>query len=218
MSDTTERTPVKKVKNAVLFSDGSIRLENVRLSYPHLVEPQEQTTDDGKKTLTYSMQALMPKASHREAKDLCREAITKILAENKLKDVPADKKFIRDGDTLAKEETEGMWVINARERNRPGLRSNKRDPKTGKPMRLDPDRDGNIFYGGAWVSVLIKPWFSSHPKGGKRVSAGVLGVQFVRDDTPFGTGRIRDEDIDDSFDATDVEDDGGFTEDDTDGL
>ncbi len=40
----------KKVKNGALMSDGSIRISNVRFSYPHVVQPYESTNDAGKKT------------------------------------------------------------------------------------------------------------------------------------------------------------------------
>lgn len=219
-SEPKERTIVKRVTNAVLYSDGSIRLENCRASHPHLVTPQEQVNDDGKTTSSYSIQLLMPKKTHKDAKNVCVEIVKEILLGQKLKDVPADKKFIKDGDTLAKDELEGMWVVGAREgKNPPALRGAKRDPKTGKPMRIDPAKEGNVFYGGCYVSALIRPWFSSHPKGGKRVSAGLLAVQFLRDGEPFGNGRIKDEEIDDSFDAEDPDDDTGMgDDDDTGGL
>lgn len=219
MSETKERrTVVKKVKHATLYSDGTIRLENVRASYPHVCQAQENTAEDGSKTFSYSIQGLMPKETHRAAKDLCKEVIDGILKTNKIKAVAADKKFIKDGDSMAKEETEGMWVISTRESNRPMLRGNKNDPATGKPRKLDPVRDRDVIYGGCYVNILIRPWFQNN-KYGKRVNAGIAAVQFYKDGEPFGTGRIRDEDVDDTFEGEDG-DDGGWTEgdDDTDGL
>lgn len=217
-ADDNTRTVVKRVKNAVLFSDGAIRIDNVRCSYPHLVTPQAQVNDEGKETTSYSIQLLAPKKTHREAKDLCVEVLTAILLDNKVKGLPADKKFIKNGDDQAKDEQVGQWVINAKEsRTRPALRGRKKDPKTGKPMRLDPDKDGDVFYGGCYVSAMIKPWFSSHPKGGKRVSCGLLAVQFLEDGEPFGNARISEDEVDDSFEGEDT-DDGGFGEDDEDDL
>ena len=220
MAEEKTRTIVKRVENAILYSDGSIRLDNCRASHPHLVTPQLQTNDDGKETSSYTLQLLMPKKTHKAAKNLCVEVLKGILTDNKLKDVPADKKFIKDGDTLAKEELEGQWVVGTREgKNPPSLRGAKRDPKTGKPMRIDPAKDGGVFYGGCYVSALVRPWFSVHPKGGKRVSCGLLAVQFLRDGEPFGTGRIKEDDIDDSFEAAEPDDDdSGMDDDDTGGL
>ena len=35
-ANKVERTIVKKVKNAVLYSDGTLRVTDIRISYPHL--------------------------------------------------------------------------------------------------------------------------------------------------------------------------------------
>jgi len=64
----------------------------------------------------------------------------------------------------------------------------------------DIDEIDKLFYSGAWAHALIRPWFfggktkSSTKTYPKRVSAGLNGVLFFKDDTPFGTGRIDDTD------------------------
>lgn len=216
MSDTEKRTPVKRGENFVYYSDGSLLLKNVRASYPNVFKARESEAEDGTKTSAYSITGLMPKDTHRDAKNMCVEIINKMLAENKIKAVAADRKFIKDGDTLAKDECEGQWVVSAREtKNRPSVRSNKKDPETGKAKRLDPERDSNVIYGGCYVNILIRPWFQNN-KFGKRVNASLVAVQFLRDGEAFGSGRIREEDVDDTFEAE--EDDTGGWDDDTEGL
>lgn len=217
MSDSESRTPVKKVKNAVLYSDGAIRLENVRASYPHVFKAQENTGDDGTVSKTFSINVLMPKDTHRAAKDLCVTVINDMLTEKKLGKLAADRKFIKDGDLSAKDENEGMWVVGAREKNRPSLRSSKKDPKTGKAKRLDPEKDAGVIYGGCYVTILIRPWWQDN-KYGKRINANLLAVQFLRDGEPFGEGRISEDDIDDRLDAEDDDESGFDEDDDTDGL
>lgn len=208
MSETKEkRTPVETVSNAVLYSDGTIMLKNVRLSYPHVLTPQENTDDNGNVTKSFSVQCLMPKDTHGEAKTLCVKVINKLLKEsNKGEKIPANKKFIRDGDPkdeddVGKPEEAGMWVVSARESKRPRAISNLRDAKTGKAKRLSPanQEDIDLIYGGCWANVLIRPWWQNN-KYGKRVNAGLAVVQFKRHDEPFGSGRITDQDIDDIFD------------------
>ena len=57
-----------------------------------------------------------------------------------------------------------------------------------------------MIYAGCWVNILIRPWWQNSAKWGKRVNAGLTAVQFVRDDEPFGQGRITSEDVDETFD------------------
>jgi hypothetical protein len=214
---------VKRVKNAVLYSDGSIRVDTVRLSYPHLARPQVETDDDGnKKGESYSGKFQMPKATHRAAKDLLKEAIEGLLKEHKLKALPSEKKFLRDGDQSGKPEDEGMFLISAREKKRPSCRHRNKSP-------MDKEEIEERLYGGAWVTVLIKPWFQSNGFG-KRVNANLLAVQEVRgldpdgnpypDAKPYGEGRISESDIDEVFDSYDDDDDAdsGFSADDDDEL
>jgi hypothetical protein len=212
MSETkARRTVIKAVQYGKLWSDGSITIEEARASYPHVFEPQENTNEAGVKSLAYSIQLLLPKATHRAVKDLCAFRRDELLKENKLAKIAADRVFIKDGDTMAKDETEGMWVVSAREKNQPALRGRKRDPETGKALRLTP-ADKSLIFGGCYVSCLIRPWFQGNAYG-KRVNAGLVAVQYLRKGEPFGEGRIRDDDIDDSFE-TDPEDTGGFEDDD----
>src|SRR5690606_39174985 len=64
----------------------------------------------------------------------------------------------------------------------------------------DIEKIDEVFYGGVWAHVLIRPWFFSGKSKNstknypKRVSAGLNGVVFFQDDKPFGTGRIDDTD------------------------
>ena len=186
-----KRTVVKKVQNAVLYSDGLIRIDNVRLSYPHLGKPY--AGQDGGEP-KYSATALLPKASHKEAKDLVIAEITRLETEAKFK-VAADKKFIRNGDDSGKPENEGMWTVSAREANAPILR----DRNNANVERVDAER---VFYGGCWVNLVIRPWMQNN-KFGKRVNANLSMVQFVRDDKAFGEGRISEDDADDILAASD---------------
>jgi hypothetical protein len=206
MSETKEkRTIVETVPNAVRYSDGTILLKNVRLSYPWLFQPQANKAKDGTVTYSYSVTGLMPKATHDEAKKMCVRVINSLLKEhNKGEKIPSDKKFCRDGDPkdeddAGKPENAGMWVVATREQKKPTLLDKYKDPKTGKARRLT-DKDKDMLYGGCWGNILIRPWYQDNEYG-KRVNAGISVVQFVKDDAPFGSGRITDDDIDDTFEA-----------------
>lgn len=219
MSDTIEKpkqkvSVVKKVPGVyVLYSDDTIRLDNVRLSYPHVGTPQKNTSDDGKDTFSFNVQCLLPKETHAEARKACVELMNKLMTGKNFK-VPADKRFIKNGDTVDEEgertmseECKGMYVVSARESKRPMLRGAKLDPKTGKPQRLSPEEADQVFYGGCYANVLIRPWLQDN-KFGKRLNAGLSAIQFLRDGDPFGS-RLREDDIDDRFDGEEADDDWG---------
>lgn len=192
----------KKVKNAVLYTNGCIRIDAVRASFPHLDKPYAGK-DDG--TPAYGIVSLLDKKTHKEAKDLIVERINQILADNKNAKVASDRKFIRNGDDSARDEEDGHWTVSARETKRPSVRGKDKTV-------LSPEEALDMIYGGCYVNVLIRPWFQDN-KFGKRVNAGLVAVQFLRDGEAFGEGRIDDEEAWD-----DVVDDDGFTDDDDDAL
>lgn len=201
------KTIVKQVANAKLFDDGTILIENVRCSYPHLDKPYAKAGKDGKMPEpAYSCTGLMPKDTHKEAMLLIRDEIRRILAENKLKDIAADRKFLRDGDLTAKPTDAGMWIVAAREKTPPILRDENN-------RNVEQVNAGRKFYGGCWISVLIRPWFQSN-EWGKRVNANLLAVQFRKDGEAFGEGRITEDDVDDVFGGV-ADDKSGFDADTT---
>lgn len=218
MAEREPRTLVRaKTGIFKLFSDDTILLIGGRLSYPHVATAQKNVAEDGTETFSFNTTVLLPKTTHTPAKEECVKLMNKLMAGKKFK-IPASKKFIKNGDALDDDgerlmgpECEGMWVVSAREANRPKLRSNKNDPTTGKPARLTPEQAANMFYGGCYGNVLIRPWLMEN-KYGKRLNAGLSAVQFLKDGEPFGQ-RLRDDDIDDSFDGEDADDSGGWGDD-----
>jgi hypothetical protein len=212
--------PLKQVKFATLFDDGTILLKQLVLSYPHVFKLNVQTITDKKTGVTkttksYGCVGLLPKKTHVEAKNLCVHRIREILAEsNKGVNIPADRKFIRDGDPVpdvdgevgaGKPEELGHWVVSAREQEgrRPITRDRYTDPKTGKARILSPDNPEDVarIYGGCIGNMIIRPWWQDSSEYGKRVNCGLVAVQFWADGTPFGKGRITEEVVDDLFEA-----------------
>lgn len=189
----------------VLYSDGQIRIDGVRLSYPHLRKPY---AGDGDGEAKYGVIGLLPKAGNDAAKKLIDTRISELMKENKVKALASDKKFLRDGDESDKEEHEGCWTISARETRKPPLRD--RDNST-----VEPDDVEEIFQPGYWGSILIRPWFQNNSYG-KRVNAGLSSVQMICTDETFGEGRISDEELDDTYQTWDDDDDSVDDEDDDD--
>lgn len=186
----------KKVKNAILYTDGLIKVSGVRFSYPHLDKPYK---GDGDGEAKFGLVGMMPKATHKAAHGLVQERIDELLKENKVKKLPADKLFLRDGDDSSRDEYEDHWTISARETRRPPLRDRQNQV-------VEPEDAKDVFQPGFWGDILIRPWYQNN-KFGKRVNAGLSSVQFVRKDETFGEGRISDEDLDDAFEDYGEEED-----------
>lgn len=184
MADLTVKT---RGKNYVLYNEGVLRIDNVRASYPHLAKPyagKNNKTDDGKeKTPKFSIIGMLPKTTHVEAKDALKEFINELLKQNDNATVSADKKFLRNGDDHEKETYHGYWTVSASESRRVPVRD-----RNG--VLVDEGKIENMFYPGCRVNILIAPWFQDGKTTGagygKRVNAGLKGVQFAGDDERIG--------------------------------
>lgn len=206
-----EREVVSKVTNAVLYSDGTIKLENVRASYPHVGTAYASKNDDGVEEKRWSIAVMLPKESHKAAKDLVKKAIEKMCADNEAKVATANW-FLADGDQKEQEEYAEHFIVNAGDKTRrPVTRDRKNEV-------IDAEAADQLFYGGCWVDVLIRPWyFDGKAKNGKkypkRVCSGLVAVKFKRDDDPFGDSIVGDDGVFDDDDSG-FDDDSGSGDDD----
>lgn len=185
--------------------DGTIKIMDVRLSYPHIFTPFQTEEDAAKgKKPKFSGKFIMPKATH--AAEI--EALQKYLVQRQKSEfkerLPASNLFLKNGDEMAKPEYEGAWVVSASETIAPQVVGKNR-----APLKESDD----IVYGGCYVNVLIRPWDQKN-KFGKKINANLIGIQFVRDGERFGQARP---DINEHFDAEDG-DDSGFEDGDDDGF
>lgn len=193
--------PIKRIKHegkvvAVIYECGHVRIDNVRLSYPHLATAQEG--DDGSKK--FGATFLLDKDIHSDTALALSELAAAKAKEAKVK-VPSSKYFIKDGDTDGndKPENENMFMVVAREKKRPVCRDKDAE-------EIDVSDIEEIMYGGCYVSCLINPWVQDN-KYGKRVNANLRSVKFLRDGEPFGAERIDDSDAwDDESDWDEDED------------
>jgi hypothetical protein len=201
-----EVTILKKVKNGVLYSDGTIRIERVRLSYPHVGHAhamKDPKTGEMGKPL-FSVTCLLNKTEHAE---VVRELITpnnkRLMEENKCEKVKADAKFIRDGDgeLVDSEVAIGHFTVSCRETRRPIVMDRKGELVTA-------DQAGEMFYGGCWGHVIIRPWYQESADYGKRLNCGFASVRFWKDDEQFGEGRITADDVKNRFADIDEDEDG----------
>lgn len=207
---------IKTVKNGALYNDEGgnpyIRIDNVRLSYAFLGEPSQDESDKidpatGQKTIVprWRTNGLMKKDTHEEVKNLCVEVIRSLMTKNGDEKgpakVPKDKWFITDGDEKEGEHEQGCWVISAAD---PKVRPTARN-EAGVEIVVSKEADlkkiDEMLYSGCWANMLVRPWYFGGKARGdsktypKRISAGISTVQKVKNDTPFGAGRVDDSDI-----------------------
>lgn len=186
------------------LSDGSVLLEGVTLSFPHILEPN--TSLDGAKP-KYGCALLMDKDS-QEAKAIdasivatAKEAFgakgDKVVAGMKAK----GKFPLKDGNL--KEELAGYagrLFINANSGIVIPCYNRDRSKMNEQEIR-------ELMYAGATVNAIVSFYKYSHKTGGDGVGIGLKGLQFVKDgDRLSGGGVAKGEDF------PEIEAAGGFGE------
>jgi len=157
-----------------------IKIENARLSFPHLFQPQVQT--DGKKT--YGASFIFPANHPAKAEiDAAIKTVAKekwgVKADAELKALIASGRVcLRDGDTKAYDGYAGNWFVSASSKTRPQVIDKDTSPldeSSGRP------------YGGCYVIASIEIWCQDN-NFGKRINATLRWVQFLKDGASFGGG------------------------------
>lgn len=187
---------VEKVKGGIIYEDGYFRIDNCRVSFPHLARPYKGKDDNGdtKKKGSYGIVGMLePGKPHGAIIEAMEDYIDDLIAKNKGGKVSADRRFLRNGDDADREEYEGHMIVSARESKRPSVRD-------GDGELLDPvddeERIEELIYGGCYCDILIRVWYQDGVKVGKgygkRVNAGLVGVKYRGEGESFGEGRIDD--------------------------
>ena len=172
------------MKNLKVKEDGSIILKNVQTSYLFCFDPQENINDDGTKTLKYKCTSLLDKVEHKEEIKKLQELLLERQKEVFKSRLPADRLCLRDGDLSGKEEYEGKWLLVASEREDHPPACIDRDGK--RQVKKSDDK----LYSGCIANVMVRFWDQGAPgskpnKGGKRINANFLGIQWVSEGTRF---------------------------------
>lgn len=208
MATQENRTVVKKVDKATLWSDGTITVKDVRASYPHV--DKKWAKNPAKETPKYSIVGILSNQTHSAAISLLREhADGLIKAHPKVQKIKADAYYIRDGDQSAKDEYADAWTINASETNRPAVLNPDRSA-------MEIDEIDETIKPGCRIDMLIEPWIQDNEHG-QRCNASLRGVRFLRmiEGEEIGEGGLSDDEVVSSFDD---DDDGGFGDDADGGL
>lgn len=165
-----------------------VKLTNVRLAFPVLFEAKT-VNGEGKPAFSASF-LLDPADPQVKALNQAIEQVAKdkwgAKAEAILKQMRAqDKVALHDGDLKANYDGfPGNLYVSARSATRPLVIDKDKSPLT--------EQDGKP-YAGCFVNASIELWPQDNNYG-KRVNAGLRGVQFFRDGDAFAGGGAASED------------------------
>ena len=165
-----------------------IKLNNVRLSFPSLFTKAVFSGEETKYEATF----LLDKKEHASLIKQIEGDIASAIKDKwqgKVKALPADKLFMKDGDNFEYTGYAGNMAIKASSKSR--------------PLCIDRDKsqltqDDGRFYAGCYVNGIIEIWVQDNSYG-KRVNANLLGVQFYKDGEPFADGLKANADDFDAF-------------------
>ena len=178
-----------------------IFLSNVRLSFPHLAEPQRtENPTTGTVRIAYNADFLMPEGDpgFQQFMNRYRELITAKFAGNApvvMNMILADRKLRCFGRGEEKVNKKTFKPYDGYTGNVYLSASSERPPQMiqsdGKPV--DPVNTmafqalARQMYGGCRVNVAVKPWVQKN-KHGNGIRCDLVAVQFANDGTPFGDG------------------------------
>ena len=180
-----------------------IFLSNVRLSFPHLAEPQKQVNEQtGKERISYNCEFIMPQdhagfgqfmqrygaMALEKWKEHAQTVMGMIQQDRKLRcygrgEEKVNKKTFQPYDGYA-----GHVFITAGRDSQPQMIQ-----ADGQP--IDPSNTmayqqlARKMYGGCRVNAAVKPWLQEN-KHGRGIRCDLIAVQFAGDDTPFGEGAV----------------------------
>lgn len=163
---------------------GEVRLENVRLSFAHLFEPQDGKVDEetGKKGEDkYNCAFLMSKTDDTGTKNLQRikkaaDAVKKNKWGDNIPKLKPEKVCLRDGELEDWDGYDGHFYLTA---------SNTRPPVLVDRDRAPLKKSDGKLYSGCFVNAIVRLWAQDN-KHGKRLNASLEAVQFYKHGEAFG--------------------------------
>jgi hypothetical protein len=179
-----------------------IYMSNVRLSFPHLVEPQKRVSPEtGKERVSYSADFIMP-ADHAGFKAFMAKINEMALAKWKehaaqvMQIINNDRKLRCYGDGNQKLNQKTFQPYDGYAGNVFITAGRDTAPQIIQPDGTPIDPMNTMayqaltrqMYGGCRVNVAIKPWLQEN-KHGRGIRADLVAVQFAGDDQAFGEGR-----------------------------
>jgi len=180
-----------------------IYLSNVRLSFPHIAEPQKRINEQtGAERISYNAEFIMPEDDAgfksfmaqygKMALDKWGEhanSVMQMIANDRKSrcygkgEEKINKKTFQPYDGYA-----GNVFITAGRESAPQMiqaDGNAVDPANTMAVQ----QLARKLYGGCRVNVALKPWLQEN-KHGRGVRCDLIAIQFAGDDTAFGEGAV----------------------------
>ncbi len=182
-----------------------IYLSDVRLSFPHLVEPQRQKNEaTGKERISYNCELLMSpdhpgyvqfmqKYAEMAAgkwREHANQVMQMVQAERKLRcygrgEEKVNKKTFQPYDGYAG----NVYITCGRDTPPQAIQEDGRPVDPGNTMAYQAVM--RKMYGGCRVNAAVKPWLQENQYG-RGVRCDLVAIQFFCDDASFGDGGAAD--------------------------
>jgi hypothetical protein len=180
-----------------------IYLSDVRLSFPHLTEPQRQVNEaTGKERISYNCEFIMPQdhagftqfmqrygsMALEKWKEHAQTIMGMIQNDRKLRcfgrgEEKINKKTFQPYDGYAGH----VFITSGRDSPPQMIQADGRPVDPSNTMAYQ--QLARKMYGGCRVNAAVKPWLQEN-KHGLGVRCDLIAVQFAGDDTPFGEGAV----------------------------
>jgi hypothetical protein len=180
-----------------------IFLSSVRLSFPHIVEPQRKVNEQtGKERISYNCEFIMPKdhaglaqfmqrygvMASEKWKEHANTVMAMIQQDRKsrcfgLGEEKINKKTFQPYDGYA-----GMAFISAGRDTPPQIIQADGTP-VDPANTMAYQQLTRKMYGGCRVNAAVKPWLQENSHG-RAIRCDLIALQFAADDTPFGEGSV----------------------------
>ena len=180
-----------------------IFLSNVRLSFPHLAEPQRNVNEvTGKERISYNCEFIMPQdhagfqqfmqrygaMALEKWKEHAQTVMGMIQNDRKTRCFGKGEEKINKKTFAPYDGYAGNVFITAGRDSQPQMIQADGTPvPTSNTMAYQ--QLARAMYGGCRVNAAVKPWLQDN-KHGRGIRCDLIAVQFAGDDTPFGEGAV----------------------------
>lgn len=191
------------LNTAKRLESGNIITPKGRMLYPALFKPVLPVNEKDEEKAKYQATLLIPAGSDIDAmKAAYKELVDENIPEAKRKTAKVKSPFLKteDQERFAEMAEDFPYMIRCQAKFKPDVVTPKGDRTLGEEDEADE------VYGGRWARLSVRPYFWTHPTGGKGVSFGLQNVQLLDHDDPIAGGRTRGTDEFEGVKSDDLDD------------